>query len=157
MKMMLDTNIFIIDRFFQRDERFSDNKRFIKQCSGEAAYFSIFSLFELTGIASFNLSEKELIKWFFDFENVYSNIHILNPKLQGSAKEWFNLFSFNIFENIQKKATMGDAFILMEAINHDMDAIITWNKKDFENRFDKEVLTPINFLYNQNSKHQNRK
>lgn len=61
--VLLNTNIFIIDRFFPRDEHDQDNKAFIQQLSQIEAGFYLFSLFELCGIASFNLSSNELMHW----------------------------------------------------------------------------------------------
>jgi len=58
--ILVDCNIFLIDRFFKRDPRFNENKIFIDKINQFDAYFSIFSLLELCGIASFNLSEYEI-------------------------------------------------------------------------------------------------
>ncbi len=145
MKLLLDTNIFVIDRFFHRDPKYPINRDFLNQCSRESCCFSIWSLFELTGISSFNLSEREVKMWFYDFESVY-HIKVLSPQLYGDAEIWFNDFAIGLFEQIQKKATLGDAFILKEAECHNMDSIITWNKKDFEGRSTRQILTPEEFL-----------
>lgn len=145
MKILLDTNIFVIDRFFPRDERFAINKRFLDTISIYSPCFSIFSLFELLGMASFNLSESELTRWFYEFGEIYT-VEVLSPKLVGLAETWFEDFSENLFKQIQKKATLGDAFILMEANDYDIDCIVTWNKKDFLNRFAGETLTPMEFI-----------
>ncbi len=45
--VLLDTNVFVIDRFFPRDERYEVNKQFIAELSKIEAGFCIFSLFEL--------------------------------------------------------------------------------------------------------------
>ena len=54
--VLLDTNIFVIDRFFARDENYTTNQAFLIRSRKIDCGFSIFSLFELCGIASFNLS-----------------------------------------------------------------------------------------------------
>ncbi len=45
--VLLDTNVFVIDRFFPRDERYEVNKQFIAELPKIKAGFCIFSLFEL--------------------------------------------------------------------------------------------------------------
>ena len=63
--ILVDTNVFLIDRFFPRDKNYTENKIFVDNLINVEAYISIFSLIELCGIASFNLSEDELNLWFF--------------------------------------------------------------------------------------------
>ena len=41
--VLLDTNIFVIDRFFPRDPRYADNKNFVKSSSEIDAAFPLFS------------------------------------------------------------------------------------------------------------------
>ena len=44
--VLLDTNIFVIDRFFPRDPRYADNKNFVKSSSKIDAAFPLFSPLE---------------------------------------------------------------------------------------------------------------
>ncbi|MDI6794772.1 MAG: hypothetical protein QME81_18220 [bacterium] len=69
--IFLDTNIFLIDRFFKRDLKYPVNKAFLETLSKIDAGVSIFVLLELCGIASFNLSTEELNKWMYRFDKVY--------------------------------------------------------------------------------------
>lgn len=145
--ILVDTNIFIIDRFFKRDESYRVNKDFINNLENYEAYFSIFTLFELCGLASFNLSEEELERWVYSFDEVYA-VQILEPKYDDGDKPdlWFKDFSKSLFERIKKKMRVGDALLLKEAEDHGANKIITWNKKDFKGRTAIEVLTPKDFL-----------
>lgn len=56
--VLLDTNVFIIDRFFPRDDRFAGNQAFITQLAEMEAGFSIFSLFELGGISHSTITQR---------------------------------------------------------------------------------------------------
>lgn len=145
--ILVDTNVFIIDRFFKRDEYYRINRDFVNSLKDYEAYFSIFSLFELCGLASFNLSEEELDNWIYGFDKVYS-VQILEPKYKDIDKSgaWFKDFSEGLFEKIKKNMRVGDAILLKEAEEHGADKIITWNKKDFKSRTEIEILNPKNFL-----------
>ena len=77
--VLLDTNVFVIDRFFPRDERYEVNKQFVAELPKMEAGFCIFSLFELCGIASFNLSPQEFKRWSYHFDEVYSAGQLLIP------------------------------------------------------------------------------
>ena len=145
--ILVDSNVFLIDRFFKRDARFSDNKEFIERLGRIDAYVSVFTLLELCGLASFNLSPDELRIWFFEFPTAY-DVKILEPSFNRSISggELFDAFLLHLFGEIEKKATLGDALILKEIKAHDIIKIlVTWNKKHFEYRTDIEVLTPAEF------------
>ena len=119
--ILLDTNVFVIDRFFPRDERYEVNKQFVATLPRMEAGFSIFSLFELCGISSFNLSPEEL-------------------------KRWFMRFSSQMLELLRRKLTWGDAVLLKTAEDYEVEAIITWNKKHFEGRTTIKTQTPEEYL-----------
>lgn len=145
--VLVDTNIFVIDRFFKRDERYTENKEFIEAFDCFEIVFPLFSLLELCGISSFNLSEEELAKWLSDFGDVYS-LEVLDPaEMSGkNAFEWIELFVSEMGDNITKKMKFGDAVILREAQVYDVEAIVTWNKKDFAERTEIPIFTPEEFL-----------
>ncbi|MEZ4661503.1 MAG: hypothetical protein R2911_28465 [Caldilineaceae bacterium] len=145
--VLLDTNIFVIDRFFQRDERYADNQAFVNKLPELDAGFSIFSLLELCGISSFNLSESELKRWMFYFPTIYP-VKILNPHGVGesaSAIEWFGAYTVDTFQLLTRKITWGDAMVVQTAEQYQVDAIITWNQKHFVNRTTIPVLPPREF------------
>lgn len=145
--VLLDTNVFIIDRFFPRDNRYTANQAFMAQLSAMEASFSIFSLFELCGISSFNLSPTELKRWMYHFDKVY-DVQILEPQGLRTqlALDWFEQFSSALFDLFERKMTWGDAVLLHTAEEHDVDAIVTWNKKHFEGRTAIHVLTPEEYM-----------
>ena len=145
--ILVDTNIFVIDRFFKRDPKYPQNREFIKSFHRFEVVFSIFSLLELCGISSFNLSPEELATWLFDFGDVY-RVKILDPaETSGrSAEEWIEVFINDIADNITKQMKFGDAVILREAKAYDVEAIVTWNKKDYAGRTEIPIITPEEFL-----------
>jgi len=145
--VLLDTNVFVIDRFFRRDERYEVNRQLVARLPRIEAGFCIFSLFELCGISSFNLSPEELKRWSYHFDEVYG-IEILEPRglYTMLAADWFARFSNRMFELFGRKMTWGDAVLLKTAEDYEVEAIITWNKKHFEGRTTIEILTPEEYL-----------
>jgi hypothetical protein len=148
--LLLDTNVFMIDRFFPRDKRYGVNRRFVGQLPEVEAAFSIFSLLELCGISSFNLSPQELKRWSYHFDDVYS-VEILGPRglYTALAADWFARFSREMLELFGRKLTWGDAALVKTAEDHRVEAIVTWNKKHFEGRTTIRVLTPEGYLQEQ--------
>ena len=114
--ILVDTNVFLIDRFFPRDKNYTENKIFVDNLINVEAYISIFSLIELCGIASFNLSEDELNLWFFSFDEVY-DINVLETIIteEMSAEVFFEAFISGLYVEIRNKMTFADALILKEA------------------------------------------
>jgi hypothetical protein len=145
--VLLDTNIFVIDRFFPRDANYAANRAVILRLQKIDCGFSVFSLFELCGLASFNLSPVELRRWSYDFRRIYG-VEILEPlKLSiTSAAEWFADFSLGMFSLFERKISWGDAALLKTAEDYGAEMILTWNKKHFEGRTAIKVLTPDEYL-----------
>jgi len=107
---------------------------------------SIFNLFELLGIASFNLNEEELMKLFKGFEEVYG-LRILYPSTAFiSVNEFVEALFEKIFQKIKLKMNFQDALILTVAEEHNCSRFVTWNTKHFIDRTYLSVQTPKEFL-----------
>ena len=63
--VLLDSNIFILDRFFPRDSLYPQNRAFIEKLASVDASVSSLNLLEICGVASFRLSTDELSSWLF--------------------------------------------------------------------------------------------
>jgi len=146
--VLLDSNLFVIDRFFPRDSHFQTNHTFLNSLSSLDAGVSIFTLIELCGIASFNLTPKDLQSWLYDFPSIYP-VRVLDPwgvQAESSAA-WFHQFLFDLTERIARKMSFGDAALLREAERYSVAAIVTWNTKDFMRRTTIPVRTPATYLH----------
>ena len=143
---LLDSNIFIVDRFFPRDSLYSQNKSFVEKLDSIDAAIS-FTLLEVCGAASFRLSVDELSAWLFTFGAMYP-VYVLDVHgvRTTDCEAWWSTFMEEATANIAKKMTFGDAVLLWEAENYDAEAIITWNTKDFVRRTRLTVLSPTAFL-----------
>ena len=145
--VLLDSNIFILDRFFPRDSLYPQNKAFIEKLASIDASISSFTLLEICGVASFRLSTDELSSWLFGFGAIYSvSVIDLHGLRTHDGEAWWSIFVAEVAANIAKKMTFGDAVLLREGENYNVEAIVTWNTKDFARRTRLSVLTPIEFL-----------
>jgi len=145
--VLLDSNIFIIDRFFPQDALYPRNRSFIDQLTSVEAAVSSFTLLEICGVAGFRLSIRELESWLFRFTNVYPVLILDVFGLKGQdAEEWWSNFVSDVAERVSRKMSLGDAALLREAENYGTEAIITWNTKDFSRRTRIPVMTPTAFM-----------
>lgn len=145
--VLLDSNIFILDRFFPRDVLYAQNKSFVEQIGSFETAISAVTLLEICGAASFRLSVHELETWLFRFPTVYP-VYVLDAfgLKAKDAEAWWSAFVVEVSGNISRKMAFGDALILREAETYGAEAIVTWNIKDFSSRTRLPVHTPIAFL-----------
>ena len=151
--VFLDSNLFIIDRFFPRDVHFQTNRAFLDTLPTLEVGVSIFTLMELCGIASFNLTPKDLQLWLHDFPSIYP-VHILDPWGIGAvaSQAWVDQFLEELTGKIARKMSFGDAVLLREAERYATAALVTWNTKDFARRTVIPVLTPAAYLQRHSAK-----
>jgi hypothetical protein len=145
--VLVDSNVFIVDRFYPSDAVYHQNRSFIEKLPALDAAVSILTVLELCGAASHRLSTVELDSWLYRFGTIYP-VNVINVHgLTGNDSEaWWHNFLEEITTNIAKKMTLGDTLILREAENFNAEAIVTWNTKDFSRRTQIPVLTPAGFL-----------
>ena len=145
--VFVDSNVFIVDRFYPRDALYSQNRNFIEKLPSLAAAVSILTLLEVCGAASHRLSASELDAWLFRFDTIYP-VYVINVHGLGEqeAEAWWHSFVREAAGNIAKKMSFGDALLLREADKYQVEAIVTWNTKDFVRRTRLAVLTPTSFL-----------
>ena len=93
------------------------------------------------------LSADELAVWLFGFGAIYPAYILDVHGLKGNEGEaWWSTFVEEVAANIAKKMTFGDALLLREAESYQVEAIVTWNTKDFVRRTRLNILTPTAFL-----------
>ena len=83
----------------------------------------------------------------YSFAEIYA-VEILRPQAtrEVSAEFWLSSFFTSLFERIEHKVTLGDAFVLQTAEEFQAETLLTWNPKDFTDRASLPVLTPAEFL-----------
>jgi predicted nucleic acid-binding protein len=145
--IFLDSNIFIIDRFFPRDKNYSTNKKFLKRLEKAEIKASLpfYTLLEICGVTSFNLSTDEQKRWLYSFSEVYP-VEILDPFESKTENQTISEYFLNLIPYLLKKMTIGDAIFLKEAEMYSARGIITWNKKHFVGRTDIPLYIPEEYF-----------
>lgn len=145
--VFLDSNLFIIDRFFQRDTLYPNTRAFLRRLPEIPGVIPLMTLLELGGAASFRLSAVEAETWLRRFAGIYA-VQVLNPfgAGEGSATGWLGSYADDISRYIARRMTLGDATLAREADRYGADAIVTWNIKDFVGRTAVSVLTPDQYV-----------
>lgn len=144
--VFLDSNIFVIDRFFKRDVKYGINKYFLDSIEKQDVKASIpyFTLLEICGVASFNLSVEELERWLYTFGDIYP-VQVLDPHNEKDNGRT-GTFLLRLSSYVARRMTLGDAVLLMEAENYGAVALVSWNKKHFERHTAIPVYTPEEYL-----------
>ncbi|MBW6470196.1 MAG: PIN domain-containing protein [Methanosarcinaceae archaeon] len=139
--IFIDTDIFVIEKLFKNDDRYDSTTQFLNEIKNDRCT-SVYNLFELLGIASFNLNKTDLKKLLKGFSDVY-DIKVLFPQTSYDSAETFveQLFD-NTFEKISLRMNFMDAMILNLAEEHNCSTFVTWNLKHFEGRTDIPVRSP---------------
>jgi hypothetical protein len=145
--VFLDTNLFIIDRFFRRDAAYPATHVFLAHLPEISGVVPLMTLLEICGAASFRLSTEETERWSHRFITVYP-VRILNPfgAGDGPATAWLGSYADDISRYVARRMTLGDATLAREADRYAAEAIVTWNVKDFTGRTAVSVLAPDQYL-----------
>ena len=143
---LFDTNIFLIDRFFTRDERHIPSKKALEKASTRRIAVGVFTWIEFLGIVSFNVNSDELAILARNFEEHYQ-IAILYPiNLHLTAEEWLDFMVDEILMRIERRMTYGDATLLWIAEQYNVDQIVTWNPRHFSDQTSIPIMTPSEYL-----------
>ncbi len=147
--IFIDTNVFSIDIRYTNDINYEQNKKFLEKIIINGGTTSIINLLELCGILSFNLNQSQLKEFFYYFPQKY-NLDIvpsseLNSNLPGCYLK-------DILETIYRKSSFGDALIInsIKPFMTKNSIFISWDALHFKNTSIIEVMTPTEFLKNQN-------
>ncbi len=144
--IFLDSNIFLIDRFFKRDVHYAVNRRFIDRLPRLDVGISVYTLLEICGLASFNLTATELARWFYHFDQLYPVKVMLPVNLERTTDQYFVDLLDEMYRLFTRKMTFADAAILSIAEEYAVTHFVTWNKRHFEGRTAITVLTPDELL-----------
>ncbi len=145
--VFLDSNLFIIERFFRRDAAYPTTHAFLEQLSVISGVVPLLTLLEICGAASFRLSGLETDRWLRNFAVVYP-VQVLNPfgAGDGPINTWLAAYVDDISRYVARRMTLGDATLAREADRYGAEAIVTWNVKDFIGRTAVPTLTPEQFM-----------
>ena len=147
--ILIDTDIFVIDRRYSRDPKFQVNRRFLDYLRDKKfdRATTIFNLYELCGIMSFNLSKQQVQNLFMGFESIYGLKIIYPPLGNKTPEEAFDRLLADTMGIILEKVAFLDALVISTAESApNVDGLITWNAKHFLNKTRLAPQTPEDYL-----------
>ncbi len=147
--ILIDTDIFVIDRRYVRDAKFQINRKFLDylRSKGINRATTIFNLYEVCGIMSFNLSKQQVLNLLIGFESIYGLKIIYPPLGNKTPEETFDRLLADTLRIILEKVAFLDALIISTAESApDVNSLITWNAKHFLNKTKLTVQTPEAYL-----------
>lgn len=144
--ILVDTNVFVIDLRYSRDQHYAANRRFLRKLAqaGRGAT-TIFNVLEVCGILSFNLNSQQLQELFHHFSQKYRVQVLPFADLDRSLPV---LTGADLFGYLKQKASFGDALLMATIATHVPDAthFISWDTAHFRGKLSISVLTPNEFL-----------
>ena len=144
--LLIDSDVFIIDRRYRKDAKYRTNKNFLDFVHEEEKYTTIFNLLEITGILSYNLSTSDIERFYYAFPSYYK-INIISPVTNIlSADSFMSKLTNDIYEIIKKKMNFGDALILKTAIDNHIKTCVGWNIRHFKEKAKMAFYTPADYL-----------
>lgn len=144
----LDTDVLTLAFAFHRDQRQETNTRFLSIVQDNAPVVAIYTVMELLGKLSFNLSEQRLAQWTLWLQDRY-RLTILYPQTEGIDATSFFQQEF-IDQPLQRMQRYSVAFLdglilnLVEAA--EVKVLVTWNARHFQHKSSVAVLTPAEYL-----------
>ena len=137
----LDTDVLAIYFIFKWDRRYKTSAKLIESNLVKAT--TIINVLELVGLMSIAQNTAKARQLFTllhkrkDFKILY-------------WKKWLSMTDYILktLSYIYRKMNLGDAQIAWILEEHNIDTLITWNKRHFEGKGSFSVLTPEEYLSN---------
>ena len=144
----IDTDVLLLAFAFHNDQRQPKNTQFLAMVQEGQPAVAIYSVMELLGQLSFNLSADRLIQWPSWLRDRYQ-LTILYPQVAGLSAEQF--FSRELvdrpLEKMHQRMPFMDTLILnlIEAA-FAVDTFVTWNARHFKGKTPIAVVTPAQYV-----------
>lgn len=147
--VVIDTDVLLLAFAFQQDSRQVANSDFLQQVQTAVPAITIYTLMELLGKLSFNLSPERLEQWQSWLIDTYQLqlIWPVTPDATITSHTWRELLFVQPFNRMKTvKMPYMDALILDLAEAARADLFITWNAHHFQGKSTLTVLTPADYL-----------
>lgn len=148
----IDTDVLLLAFAFHRDSRQEANTRFLHAARARSPVVAVYSIMEMLGQLSFNLSAERLIQWPSWLQDHYG-LTLLYPP--ADAEDSAAFFQREIVDQPLDRMRRHpipflDALIL-QLIEQapGVEAFVTWNARHFRDKTALTVLTPAEYLASQ--------
>ncbi len=147
--VVIDSDVFIIHYRYRRDARFDDNAHFLQVVLEASPAITIYTLMEVLGQLSFNLSAEVLSHWPEWLRGAHG-LNVLWPQADDmSADEFFGrqIYDLPFARMLAFRIPFADALMLQVAEHiPQVRTIVTWNARHFRSKTLLPVLTPVEYL-----------
>lgn len=147
--VVIDSDVFLLEFAFHRDQRYPINSSFLSAVRGQGAAITVYNLMEILGQLSFNLAPHRLAEWRLWLQEAY-NLTVIWPAAEERRGEDFfrdEIYTRPLVRMQEQRMAFVDALIigLAERVPG-MGAFITWNARHFQGKTALPVYTPAEWL-----------
>lgn len=144
--IIIDSDVLLLAFAFSRDERQPVNRQFLAMTTPRGA--TIYSVMEVLGKLSFNISPGRLQQWTAWLQDAY-RLNILYPLVDG--QEAMRCLQREFVENplhmMTQRMSYLDALIMqLVAATPGVEMFVTWNAHHFASKSPVRVMTPAEVL-----------
>jgi predicted nucleic acid-binding protein len=144
----IDTDVLILAFAFQRDPRQPLNEQFLNQVQNQTPIVAIYTVMELLGKLSFNLSSERLAQWQLWLQERWQ-LTVIHPRTTDLDTSLFFQQTF-VDRPFRKMQEVGisylDVLILNLIEESEADSLVTWNARHFRHKTALPVFTPAEYL-----------
>jgi hypothetical protein len=145
----VDSDVILIEMRYQRDGRYAMNAQFLRAIRAATPAITIYTLMEVLGQLSFNLSPRKLAEWeTWLIRQLHLAVLWPNPGARDAQEFMFQELHLRPLARM-KAYRMGfnDALgIELAERTPDVRAFVTWNTRHFANKTRLAVMTPAQYL-----------
>ncbi|NKQ37373.1 MAG: hypothetical protein HF973_17375 [Chloroflexi bacterium] len=148
--VVIDTDVLLLAFAFHQDARQIDNSTFLQQVQADGGAITIYTLMELLGKLSFNLSPARLEQWSQWLVDAYQ-LEVIWPVVPDTTVTYHTwreeLFTRPFTRMKTVKMPFMDALILNLAEQTlEASCFVTWNARHFQDKSTLPVMTPAAYL-----------
>lgn len=149
--VVIDTDVLLLAFAFHQDSRQPPNTTFLQQVQTAVPAITVYTLMELLGKLSFNLSPERLEQWQSWLLDAYQ-LQLIWPIAPETAvthhtwQEWLVTRPFKRMKTV--KMSYMDALILDLTEASPANLFVTWNARHFQGKSSLPVMTPAEYLAN---------
>lgn len=145
----IDTDVLVLAFAFHQDARQAANTSFLETARTQTPVVAIYSVMELLGQFSFNLSAERLAQWPAWLQDRYS-LTVLYPATANLTADRFFQDEFiarplTRMQRLRMPYLDGLILDLIERVSG-VDTFVTWNARHYRNKTALTVLTPADYM-----------
>jgi hypothetical protein len=145
----IDTDVLLLAFSFHRDPRQEANNRFLQAVTDSSPVVAIYTVMELLGQLSFNMSSERLGRWRIWLRDYYGLIVLHPDTADREAEEFFQhqIIDQPLVRMQEQRIPFLDALILGLIEQYaEVDSFVTWNARHYRGKTPLTVLTPSEYL-----------